>query len=407
MNPYIEKLVTEAEQALAPTFARLDAIEIANTRRVLDALREENIAYRHFAPTTGYGYDDIGRDALSRVFARVFGTESAIVRPQIVSGTHAIALTMQGVLRPGDALLCASGRPYDTLEEVIGLSGRPGNGSLRDYGVEYRECPLVEDGSIQLEKVIGMLDERVRLVHIQRSRGYAWRKALSVDEIDRVVDAVHATAPRAAVFVDNCYGEFTQMREPRADLMAGSLIKNPGGGIAPTGGYIVGRADLIGLVADRMTSPGIGAEVGSYAASYQPFFQGLFMAPHTTVQALKTTALAGKVFADMGFAVEPAFDADRNDIIEAIRLDSPDRLIAFMRAIQAASPVDSNVVPEPWSMPGYQDEVIMAAGTFVAGASIEMSADGPLRAPYIAYMQGGLTYAHGRIAVAAAAEAVI
>lgn len=402
----IDMRIEQAEKALQATFERIDAIEVHNTEKVLDAFREEHIAYHHFAQTTGYGYDDIGRDTLSRVYAKVFGTESAIVRPQIASGTHALALTMQGVLRPGDALLCASGRPYDTLEEVIGLSGEEGHGSLIEYGIEYRECPLKDDGTIDIEKVVSMIDDKVRLVHIQRSRGYAWRPALTVEEINRAVEAVHSASKRAVVMVDNCYGEFCQKEEPKADLLAGSLIKNPGGGIAPTGGYIAGRSDLVDLVAYRMTSPGIGAEVGSYAASYQPFYQGLFLAPHVTAQAIKTSALAAKLFGDMGYAVEPAFDAARNDIIQAIRFEDPDKLIAFVRSIQAASPVDSHVMPEPWSMPGYQDPVIMAAGTFVAGASIELSADAPIRAPFIGYLQGGLTYAHGKIALKMAAQAM-
>ncbi|MDO4739561.1 MAG: methionine gamma-lyase family protein [Eubacteriales bacterium] len=402
----IDTLISQAEARLQETFSRFDAIELANTERVLQAFGEEQISYRHFSQTTGYGYDDIGRDALGRVYARVFGTQSALVRPQIASGTHALALAMQGVLRPGDVLLCASGRPYDTLEEVIGLSGEAGHGSLMEYGVEYRECPLTEDGEIDLEKVVSMIDDRVRLVHIQRSRGYAWRPALTVEQIDRAIEAVHAASDRAVVMVDNCYGEFCQTSEPKADLLVGSLIKNPGGGIAPTGGYIAGRSDLVDLVAYRMTSPGIGAEVGSYAASYQPFYQGLFLAPHVTVQALKTSALAAAIFSEMGYAVEPALDASRNDIIQAIRFENADKLIAFVRAIQTVSPVDSYVTPEPWEMPGYQDPVIMAAGTFVAGASIELSADAPIRPPYIGYLQGGLTYAHGKLAVRLAAEAM-
>lgn len=402
----IDAQIARAELELQKVFGQIDQIELVNTQRILDAFREERISYQHFAPSTGYGYDDISRDTLSRVYANVFGAESALVRPQIASGTHALALAMQGVLRPGDVLLCASGRPYDTLEEVIGLSGEAGNGSLMEYGIEYRECPLLDNGEIDLERVLSMLDDRVRLVHIQRSRGYAWRPALTVDEINRVIDAVHKASDRAVVMVDNCYGEFCQTEEPRADLLAGSLIKNPGGGIAPTGGYIAGRKDLVDLVAYRMTSPGIGAEVGSYAASYQPFYQGLFMAPHVTAQAIKTSALAAKLFSDMGYAVEPAFDAARNDIIQAIRFEDPDKLISFVRAIQAVSPVDSYAVPEPWAMPGYQDPVIMAAGTFVAGASIELSADAPVRAPYIGYLQGGLTYAHGKIAMKQAIEAM-
>ena len=397
----IVKLIDEAEGECRPFFDRLDQIERHNTRRVLASFQKHRVSARHFAPTTGYGYDDIGRDTLSAIMAELLECEAALVRPQIASGTHALALCLYGVLRPGDTLLAASGRPYDTLEEVIGLSGQPGCGSLKEYGVKYREIEVLEGGKIDLEAIAQALreDASIKLVELQRSRGYAWRPSLTVAQIGEAARLIHSIRPEAVVMVDNCYGEFSDFEEPGAvgaDLLAGSMIKNPGGGIAPTGGYVAGRRDLVDLVAYRLTSPGIGAEVGSYAASYQPFYQGLFMAPHVVAQAVKTAILAARVFEKLGYAVNPRFDEPRTDIIQAIRFGRSDSLIAFIQGIQLNSPVDSEALPEPWDMPGYQDPVIMAAGTFVAGASIELSADAPVREPYIAYMQGALTYAHGR-----------
>lgn len=399
--------VAACERECAQVFAALDEIENYNTHKVLLAFQRHRVAMRHFAPTNGYGYDDIGRDTLDRLYADVFGAEDALVRPQIASGTHALALCLQGLTRPGGKLLAASGRPYDTLEQVIGISGEPGTGSLRDFGVDYDEVELTPDGHIDVEGVLGKLDARTQLVTIQRSRGYAWRPCLSVDEIGEVARAIHARRPDVCVMVDNCYGEFTRKAEPTelgADIIAGSLIKNPGGGIAPTGGYIAGKRRYVELVSYRLTSPGIGREVGSYGASYRPFYQGLFMAPHVTMQAVKASALAARVFGGLGYDVNPAYDAPREDIIQAIRFGDADKLIRFVQAIQLASPVDSEALPEPWDMPGYQDQVIMAAGTFVGGASIELSADSPIRPPYIAYMQGALTYAHGRLGIMCALE---
>ena len=395
----VSELVRQAESDCEKAFARVEDIERVNTRRVIRAFQEYRVAGRHFAPTTGYGYDDIGRDTLSKLFAFVFETEDALVRPQIASGTHALALCLYGVLRPGDEMLAAAGKPYDTLEEVIGIAGKAGNGSLRDFGVGYREVALREDGDIDIDGVLGDLAPSVKLVLIQRSRGYDWRPSLSVEQIDAAIKAIHRLRPDVCVMVDNCYGEFTDAREPCADLLAGSLIKNPGGGLAPTGGYVAGKREYVEKVACRLTSPGIGAEVGSYAGSYQPFYQGLFLAPHTVAQAVKSAILAARAFELLGFAVNPAWDAPRNDIIEAIRFDDAEKLIAFCQAIQMCSPVDAEAVPEPWDMPGYQDPVIMAAGTFVSGASIELSADAPIRAPYIGYLQGALTYAHGRLGI--------
>lgn len=395
----VAALIQRAEADCQSAFARVEAIERINTRRVIRAFQEYRVGARHFAPTTGYGYDDIGRDTLSKLFSFVFETEDALVRPQIASGTHALALCLYGVLRPGDEMLAAAGRPYDTLEEVIGIAGAPGNGSLRDFGIGYREVGMLPSGDIDISGVLSQLTPAVKLVLIQRSRGYDWRPSLSVAQIDAAIEAIHRVRPDVCVMVDNCYGEFTDEREPRADLLAGSLIKNPGGGLAPTGGYVAGKSAFVEKVACRLTSPGIGAEVGSYAGSYQPFYQGLFLAPHTVAQAVKSAILAARAFELLGFAVNPAWDAPRNDIIEAIRFDDPEKLIAFCQAIQMCSPVDAEAVPEPWDMPGYQDPVIMAAGTFVSGASIELSADAPIRAPYIGYLQGALTYAHGRLGI--------
>lgn len=397
-------LVREAENDLKDVFTAIEERELINTRRVLASFQTHRVSGRHFAPTTGYGYDDIGRDNLSDIFADVLGTEAAIVRPQIVSGTHALAITLMGVLRPGQTLLSGAGKPYDTLEEVIGIAGTPGCGSLKDYGVGYKQVEMLPDGNLDVQGIVDAIDDTTGLVLIQRSRGYDWRASLSVAQINEAIDAIHARKPGLPVMVDNCYGEFTDTSEPRADIMAGSLIKNPGGGIAPTGGYVAGRKDLVELVSYRLTSPGIGAEVGSYAASYQPFYQGLFTAPHTVAQAVKTAALAACVFSKLGFTVHPTYDAPRNDIIEAIRFDDPDKLITFCQAIQMCSPVDAEALPEPWAMPGYQDPVIMAAGTFVSGASIELSADAPIRAPYIGYLQGGLTYVHGKLAIEGAVQ---
>ena len=405
----IPELIDQCDRDCRAVFERLDVVERHNTRKVLSAFNQYEISQRHFAPTTGYGYGDVGRDALDQVFAEVFRAEAALVRPQIASGTHALALCLQGLLRPGDTLLCGAGKPYDTLEEVIGIVGAKGEGSLADFGILYREAPL-KDGRIDLDAISAKMDDSVKLVLLQRSRGYDWRPSLTLEEIKEVAALVHRINSNALVMVDNCYGEFTDIKEPTevgADLIAGSLIKNPGGGLAHTGGYIAGKHGAVERIAYRLTCPGIGAEVGSYAAGYQVFFQGLFLAPSVVTQAVKTAVLAARVFEKLGYDVNPTFDAPRSDIIQAIRFGAPEPLITFCQAIQKASPIDSQAVPEPWDMPGYQDQVIMAAGTFVAGASIELSADAPIRPPYIGYLQGALTYAHGRIAVERAAEALL
>ena len=401
------ELILRAEARCQEAFRRMEAIEYHNTEKVLDVMRTHQVSPRHFAPTTGYGYDDVGRDTLEAIYADLFHTEAAIVRPQIVSGTHTLSLAMFGVLRPGDELLYASGAPYDSLEEVIGLRG-DGACSLKEMNVSYAQVEM-KDGKLDLPAIRAAMKPTTRMVAVQRSRGYSTRPSLMPEDVEPLARMLHEEFPNACLMVDNCYGEFVCEKEPSdygADLCAGSLIKNPGGGLAPTGGYIVGREDLIRRISFRLTAPGIGREEGSYAASYRPYYQGLFMAPHTAVQAVKTSILAAAVFEELGMRSSPAPDARRTDIIQALEFGTPERMVAFCQAIQAASPIDSMAEPEPWDMPGYADPVIMAAGAFVSGASIELSADGPMRAPYAVYLQGGLTYAHGRIALCRALEAM-
>lgn len=407
----IEERISHAEAGLKDVFARIDHMEEIGTGRVLDAFRTHEIAYRHFAPTTGYGYDDVGRDTLEKVFADLFGTEAAIVRPQIASGTHAISLCLFGLLLPGDHVLSATGKPYDTLEDIIGMGeGTAPVGSLKEMGVVYDQVELTDAGEIDLDAVEQAITPKTTLVIAQRSRGYAWRPSLMPEKFAPLAAMLHEKHPGVRLMVDNCYGEFVCEKEPThygADVCVGSLIKNPGGGLAPTGGYVVGRKDAIERIAYRLTAPGIGLEVGSYAGSYQPFYQGLFMAPHTVAQAIKTACLAARVFEELGMTTTPPADEPRADIIQAIQMETPERLVAFCQGIQMASPVDSMALPEPWDMPGYRDQVVMAAGTFVAGASVELSADAPMRAPFTAYMQGGLTYSHGRIALKTALERMV
>ena len=407
----IEERIKQAEEGLKDAFAHIDRMEELGTRRVLATFQEHQVAYRHFAPTTGYGYDDVGRDTLEKVFAQLFGTEAAIVRPQIASGTHAISLCLFGLLLPGDHVLSATGKPYDTLEGIIGMGeGKAPIGSLKEMGVVYDQVELTEKGEIDLEAVAHAMTPQTTLVIAQRSRGYAWRPSLMPQAFAPLAQMLHEKYPGVRLMVDNCYGEFVCEKEPShygADVCVGSLIKNPGGGLAPTGGYVVGTQDAIERISYRLTAPGIGLEVGSYAGSYQPFYQGLFMAPHTVSQALKTACLAARVFEELGMATTPTADAPRADIIQAIQMNTPERLVAFCQGIQMASPIDSMALPEPWDMPGYQDQVVMAAGTFVAGASVELSADAPMRAPFTAYMQGGLTYAHGRIALESALNRMV
>ncbi len=405
MNKEIAAMIREAEEALRDAFARIDETEEIRTRQVLDIFRENQVSYRHFAPTTGYGYDDVGRDTLERIYAAVFHTEAALMRPHIASGTAALSLTLFGLTKPGERILSATGMPYDTLTGILGLGDETPPGSLKEMGVGFDCVELTPEGKIDLAAVEAAIRPETTLVIAQRSRGYAWRPSLMPEAFAPLAEMIHTRHPGVRLMVDNCYGEFVREKEPTdfgADLCVGSLIKNPGGGIAPTGGYVAGRREAVERVAGRLTAPGLGRELGSYAGDYRPFYQGLFMAPHTVAQALKTALLAARLFEDRGLQCTPGSLEPRADIIQAIRMETPERLVAFCQGVQAASPVDSMALPEPWDMPGYADQVVMAAGTFVAGASIELSCDGPMRPPYTAYMQGGLTYAHGRIAMAEA-----
>ena len=400
----IERLIEQAEKELTIRFDEIEANEEARTRQLLDSFRKFGVSYRHFAPTTGYGYDDIGRDTLERIYADLFHTEAALMRPHVASGTAALSLTLFGLTRPGERILSATGMPYDTLQTVIGTGEQTPPGSLKEMGIGF-DCVELKDGRIDVEAVENAIRENTGLIIAQRSRGYAWRPSLRPEDFEELAEMIHLRHPGIRLMVDNCYGEFVCGDEPTdhgADVCVGSLIKNPGGGIAPTGGYVVGKAEDIERIAYRLTAPGLGRELGSYAASYRPFYQGLFMAPHTVTQALKTALLTARVFENLGFDTTPPSDEPRADIIQAIRFGKPELLVAFCQGIQTASPVDSMALPEPWDMPGYDDPVVMAAGTFVAGASIELSADGPMREPYTAYMQGGLTYSHGRIALSEA-----
>lgn len=406
----INEMIETAEKRAANAFLRVDKNALVCQERVLKAFQAHRISARHFAPTEGYGYDDVGRDALDEVFADALTAESALVRPQIANGTHAIFLALSGVLEPNDTVLSLTGTPYDTLESAVGLNGDIPN-ALSRFSIRFHAIPLCND-HIDFEKAGEELkkDATIRMVYLQRSRGYAWRTAMTVKQIGETIAFVRSIRSDVIVFVDNCYGEFTEEIEPTAvgaDLIAGSLIKNCGGGIAPTGGYIAGRKDLIEAVSYRQTVPGCGKEIGSYAASYRPFYQGLFMAPHVVAQCLKSAILFSALFESLGLKTLPGVDDARSDIIQSVMFDTKEEMIAFMQAVQAAAPIDSFVVPEPWDMPGYTDPVIMAAGTFVQGATTELSADGPIRAPYTAYMQGALTYEHAVLAAKSVLNALI
>ena len=408
----ITDLAAKAEEALRPRFAQIDKISFENTKKIMDAFREHRVSEAVFNPTSGYGYDDRGREVLDAIWAEVMDAEAAFVRHQIVNGTQALTIGLFGLLRPGDIMFSIAGKPYDTLDEVIGNTGTAGNGSLKDFGVEYREADLLSDGSFDKEKIAKIFaedGERIKVVFIQRSKGYLNRKTLCVDEIGDIISYVRTLGKDFYVVVDNCYGEFTETREPTAvgaDMIIGSLIKNPGGGMAETGGYIAGTARAVELASYRLTSVGVGCEVGATLGQNKSLFKGLFYAPHTTAQAIKTAHLAAYIFGKegLGFDVEPDWNEPRYDIIQAVITHSAEGLCAICRGIQAGSPIDSHVVPEPWAMPGYSDPVIMAAGAFTQGSSIELSADGPLRPPYTAYLQGGLTYESGKIGIMSAAE---
>ncbi len=405
----VRELARQAQQDVGEQFARIDAIAEENTRKVLAAFQEHRVAESYFAGTTGYGYDDIGRDKLDEIYARIFQTEDALVRIQFVNGTHAITCALFGALKPGDILVSAVGAPYDTLLGVIGVTDK-GRGSLRDYGVEYRQVELVNDAPDPEGLARAVADPRVKAVLIQRSKGYSTRSSLSVDEIARLCAVVRAHNDSAAILVDNCYGEFVETREPTqlgADLVVGSLIKNPGGGLAPTGGYLAGRRDLIEAASMRLTTPGIGRECGCTLGNNRSLYQGLFLAPHTTAQAVKTAVFAARIMELLGYRTEPVSTAVRHDIIQMIHFGAPEPLKRFCRGIQFGAPVDSYVTPEPWDMPGYDCQVIMAAGAFIQGASIELSCDAPMREPYTAYLQGGLTYESGKAGILLAVESLL
>ncbi len=406
------ELAAEAEEKLEPIFKKIDEISMKNTAKVMDAFREHHVSDAMFVSSSGYGYDDKGRDTLDLIWADVMGAEAALVRHNIVSGTHALSIAMYGILRPGDVLLSVAGKPYDTLEEVIGIAGEAGNGSLLDFGVEYDQVELKDD-VFDFEGIAAKLAEygpRVKMIWIQRSKGYLNRKTLTVSEIGEAVKFIKSIAPEAIIAVDNCYGEFVEEREPTdvgADLIIGSLIKNPGGGMAETGGYIAGDRRAVELASYRLTTVGAGGEVGASIGQNKNMYKGLFFAPHTTAQAIKTAHFAAYIFEKMGLRVEPSWDTPRSDIIQTVITGEAELLCEFCRGVQAGSPVDSFVSPEPWDMPGYSDKVIMAAGAFTQGSSIELSADGPLRPPYTVFFQGGLTYESGKLGILSAADRIL
>lgn len=427
-------LTARADVELAPQYRKIDETAMYNTSRVMTAFKNARVSEAMFAGSTGYGYDDVGRTAIDKIYAELFSKEAAFVRSHLVSGTHTLTVGLFGLLRPGDTMLSVTGKPYDTLDEVIGIRGKKGIGTLIDFGVKYSQNEF-KDGKIDFEALKYSLDssfnfknssekydaslhngkEKIKIVYAQRSKGYLKRRTLSVSELDEIYAFVKKYAAEHClpedripyVFIDNCYGELVEKREPCADVIAGSLIKNPGGGMADCGGYIAGTEKAVELCGYRLTSPGIGTECGATVTANRNILRGIFYAPHTVAQAEKTSVFAAYIFEKLGFEVEPSYDLVRSDIIQAVILNNPKLLIAFCRGIQSASPVDSYVTPEPWAMPGYDDPVIMAAGTFVSGASIELSADGPIKAPYIAYFQGGLTYESGKLGIISAAREVM
>ncbi|HOL92231.1 MAG TPA: methionine gamma-lyase family protein [Clostridiales bacterium] len=397
----IARLAQSVEHEVRDIFKEIESVREANQYKVIAAMQEHNLSDSHFGGTTGYGYNDRGREVLDSVYASVFGAEDALVRHQIVSGTQAISICLYGNLRPGDELLSITGKPYDTLEEVIGIRGE-GAGSLKDFGITYRQLDLLEDGSIDIGNIKTVMGPRTKMVLIQRSRGYEWRPSIKTGDIKKAAEAVKKINKDTIVMVDNCYGEFTETEEPTqtgADLVAGSLIKNPGGGLVPAGGYIAGRKELVRNAAFRLTTPGLGKEVGATLGNNRLMFQGLFMAPHTVAESLKGAVFTAALMQKLGFETSPGPAEKRSDIIQAIRFNDPESMIAFCQGIQKGSPVDAFVTPEPWEMPGYDSKVIMAAGAFIQGSSIELSADAPLKPPYIAYMQGGLVYEHVKLGV--------
>ena len=400
ISPEVHDFGEKIEKSLKERFDKIDKMAELNQLKVIHAMQEARVNAECFNYASGYGYNDFGRDTLEKVYANVFHTEDALVRPQITCGTHALALTLSANLRPGDELLSIAGKPYDTLEEVIGI--RPSTGSLAEYGVIYNQEDLLPDGSFDFDSIEKAIGEKTKLITIQRSKGYQTRPSFSVDQIGEAIAFVKKIKPEVICMVDNCYGEFVEEKEPSdvgADLVVGSLIKNPGGGLAPIGGYVAGRKDLIEQCAYRLTSPGLGKEVGASLGVMQSFYQGLFLAPTVVAGALKGAIFAANVYEKLGYAVVPDGKEERHDIIQAVTLGSAEGVIAFCQGIQAAAPVDSYVTPEPWAMPGYDSDVIMAAGAFVQGSSIELSADGPIKEPYAVYFQGGLTWAHAKLGI--------
>ncbi|MCJ7841213.1 methionine gamma-lyase family protein [Lederbergia sp. NSJ-179] len=409
MDLLLAQMIDEIEEQILSIHSKIDRLIETNQYRVLKSFQKHRVSETHFAASTGYGYGDIGREVLEAVYADVFGGEAGLVRPQIISGTHAISIALFGVLRPGDELLYITGKPYDTLEEVVGLRGSH-NGSLKEFGIHYNCIDLTNNGSVNFEAVQKAIKPNTKVVGIQRSKGYGDRPSFTISEIQTMIQYVKEIKRDLIVFVDNCYGEFVEELEPchvGADLIAGSLIKNPGGGMVKTGGYIVGKKELVEMCSYRMTSPGIGREAGASLYSLLEMYQGFFLAPHITGQALKGAVFTSALLERVGLHTSPKWNAPRTDLIQSVQFDDKEMMIEFCQEIQFASPVDSYVTPYPSKMPGYEDEVIMAAGTFIQGASIELSADGPIRPPYTVYIQGGLTYAHVKIAVSGALNRLI
>ena len=403
-----EKLLKLKKKILgevAENFSRVEEISEINTLKVLNAMRALKVSDAHFKTSTGYAYGDIGREKLDELFAEIFRAESALVRTQFVSGTHALATVLFGILRPNDELISVAGEPYDTMQTVIGWKN-PARGSLKEFGVNYKEVAL-QNGKVDLAAIKNSVTAKTKIALIQRSRGYSMRAPLTISDIEKICATIKAANPNCITFIDNCYGEFVETCEPvevGADIVAGSLIKNIGGGLAPTGGYICGKNELVELASYRLTAPGMGNELGASLGTPRLLYQGLFLAPHVTAQAVKAAIFAAGIFSSLGYNTRPLPNETRSDIIQAIELKSAEKLIKFYRAVQSVSPVDSFAVPEAWEMPGYEDKVIMAAGTFVQGASIELSADGPLREPYTVFLQGGLTFEHAALAILNAAK---
>lgn len=407
LSKKIFDLAKEVDEEIKEKVKEYDDIREYNQYKVLNAMQEAGLSDTHFNWTTGYGYNDIGREKVEEIFSKIFHTEDALVRPQIVNGTHALSITVQGIVRPGDEILSITNAPYDTLQGVIGI--REEKGSLKEFGITYKQVDFLENGDIDIDSAVNAINEKTKLIMIQRSKGYAWRKSLSISDIKKAIKAVKSKKSDVIVMVDNCYGEFLDILEPTdvgADVMAGSLIKNPGGGLALTGGYVVGRKDLIDQISYRLTCPGIGKECGLTFGTTRTVLQGLFLAPYVVNQALRGAIFCSRLYEKLGYRVNPKWDDDRSDIIQIVQLKNENEVIKFCEGVQAAAPVDSFVKPIPWAMPGYDDNVIMAAGAFIQGSSIELSADAPIREPYNVYFQGGLTYDHSKMGSLKALESM-